>query len=197
MLSKSQQDLIDDLVGGCQIDKQGYVIGNGVHRKADTRTVKALYARRLIRRHRDKTWHHTPAGKKVASPKRGKVVEGSGGLDKKSLPRKGPGRPKGSLSKRTFNAREIVARLEAELKRPVDPLEGLLRMAARCEKKDPGLAVECQRAALPYLYPRLSSVEHGGVAGEPIQHEHKVDVRQLSQEKLDQLEEILRSGGSS
>jgi hypothetical protein len=66
------------------------------------------------------------------------------------------GRPKGSVSKRRMLAHEVMNRLEAELGRPVNPLEGLLRIGS--DPTQPvSIRVECMSECLQYLWPKLQS----------------------------------------
>jgi len=53
-------------------------------------------------------------------------------------------------------AHEVMAQLEAELGRKVNPLEALLRIAS--DPKQPvTIQVQCLAECLPYLYPKLQS----------------------------------------
>lgn len=183
-LTYKQQDLLNTVATtGITLRKDFVLVGTGVHEKADARTVRALQRRRLITLAKNGVWLVTKAGKKVAKPKRLKDVQnhplGTPAETEKETRRQGPRR-------QFFDAREIVARLSEEYGHSVDPLEGLLRMA---EDKDtaPGLRAECRKAALPYVHTRLNAVEHTGVGGDPIQHEHKVDLTKLNYEELAQM----------
>lgn len=66
------------------------------------------------------------------------------------------GRPKGSISKRRAMAQEVLAQLETELGKSVNPLEGLLRIGADVNQPMP-IRVQCMSESLPYLYPKLQS----------------------------------------
>jgi hypothetical protein len=66
------------------------------------------------------------------------------------------GRPKGAISKRRAVAQEVLAQLEAELGKSVNPLEGLLRIGA--DTAQPlAVRVQCMSESLPYLFPKLQS----------------------------------------
>ena len=66
------------------------------------------------------------------------------------------GRPRGSVSKKRQLAHEILAGLEAELGRKVNPLEGLLRIGNDPEQPVT-VRVQCLSECLPYLWPKLQS----------------------------------------
>lgn len=66
------------------------------------------------------------------------------------------GRPKGSISKRRAVAHEVLAQLEAELGRAVNPLEGLLRIGADVNQPM-AIRVQCMSESLTYLFPKLQS----------------------------------------
>lgn len=66
------------------------------------------------------------------------------------------GRPKGAISKRRAVAQEVLAQLEAELGKSVNPLEGLLRIGADTAQPM-AVRVQCMTESLPYLFPKLQS----------------------------------------
>lgn len=71
-------------------------------------------------------------------------------------------------------AMEVLAQLEEELGRPVNPLEGLLRLGSD-PNQPTDVRVTCMTSALPYLYPKLAqqSVALTGPSGEgPVQTVH-------------------------
>lgn len=79
--------------------------------------------------------------------------------------REGAGRPKGSASRKT---REVADRAAEEGLLPLDYMLKVMRDEGADQKRRDGMAI----AAAPYLHPKLSAVEHGGVGGGAIQHEH-------------------------
>jgi len=62
-----------------------------------------------------------------------------------------PGRPKGSVSKRTQVARDLIEKLN------YCPLENLLKIA-RARRYSIEIRMDAMKAALPFLYPKLSTV---------------------------------------
>lgn len=66
------------------------------------------------------------------------------------------GRPRGAISKKRAAAHEVMVKLERELGRPVNPLEGLLRIGS--DPQQPiSLRVQCMTEACPYLFPKLQN----------------------------------------
>lgn len=66
------------------------------------------------------------------------------------------GRAAGAISKKYEKARDLIERLNEELGKNVDPLEGLLRLSA-----DTALPVEfradCMKATISFIYPKLQA----------------------------------------
>src|SRR3954452_4416587 len=93
--------------------------------------------------------------------------------------REGAGRPRGSRARRT---RESVAKAEAL---GPTPLEVLLESmhAARAEGER-GEAVECAKAAAPYVHPKLAPTSPPAAVHE------EIDYTVLSDSELDQLEKL-------
>ena len=199
-LSKKQQELLDKInTPGVYVNEEQMVIGRGKYEKADTRTLDALYRRRLVRKLRNGKWSVTPAGRKAAKTNTGKdvsseatkTIRGKNGIGKRGpLPGHG-GKPKGAVRERTWNARDLMIRLEAELGRPVDPLEGMVRIAHKLEDAgNHSAALEAWKALAQYQYPKLSNIEHVGAGGGPVQHQHEIDVTKLTNKELDILEKL-------
>lgn len=76
--------------------------------------------------------------------------------------RKGAGRPKGSLGKRT---RAIAEQAAAE---GVTPLEFMLKIM-RDERQDLRFRAEMARAAAPFIHPRLEAIAHVPSDGAPLE----------------------------
>lgn len=74
------------------------------------------------------------------------------------------GRKKGTPNKRTA---ALAARAEAAAQDGISPLEYLLSVMRdpAAEEKD---RLEAAKAAAPYVHPKLSSIEHKGEGGGPL-----------------------------
>ena len=94
--------------------------------------------------------------------------------------RAGAGRPRGSRGRRT---REAVAKAEALGPTPLEVLLELMHVArAEGERAE---AVECAKAAAPYVHPKLAPTSP------PTPVEFKADYSVLTESELDQLETLL------
>ena len=94
--------------------------------------------------------------------------------------REGAGRPRGSRGRRT---REAVAKAEALGPTPLEVLLELMHVArAEGERAE---AVECAKAAAPYVHPKLAPTSP------PTPVEFKADYSVLTESELDQLETLL------
>jgi hypothetical protein len=79
----------------------------------------------------------------------------------KGLPKTG-GRQPGSVNKKTAYARQILE------EHGVDPVEQLAK-AMKDENVPLEVRVDCAKALLPYVYPRLAAVEVTGRDGRPVE----------------------------
>jgi hypothetical protein len=94
--------------------------------------------------------------------------------------REGAGRPRGSRGTRT---REAVAKAEALGPTPLEVLLESMHVArAEGERAE---AVECAKAAAPYVHPKLAPTSP------PTPVEFKADYSVLTESELDQLETLL------
>ena len=104
----------------------------------------------------------------------------------KGGPREGAGRPRGSRGRRTKNS---ITKAEALGPTPLEVLlESMHAARAEGERAE---AVECAKAAAPYVHPKLASISPPTPVHEPLDY----DV--LSDTELDQLEKCIRSCSSS
>ncbi len=86
------------------------------------------------------------------------------------------GRLPGTPNKRTVYARQILDEHGA------DPVE-MLAKTMRDEKNVPlDIRIDCAKALLPYVYPRLAAVEVTGRDGDPVQVEHDSALLRLMRE---------------
>lgn len=85
----------------------------------------------------------------------------------KGLPKTG-GRQPGSVNKKTAYARQILDTYG------VDPVEQLAK-AMKDENVPLEVRVDCAKALLPYVYPRLAAVEVTGRDGGPVETENKTE----------------------
>jgi hypothetical protein len=85
--------------------------------------------------------------------------------------RKGAGRRKGSLTKKT---REIAEKASAEGITPLEVMLGAMRAA--WEKQDKDTAARFAKDAAPYVHPRLANVEHTGEDGGPMKHSVEIHI---------------------
>lgn len=97
-------------------------------------------------------------------------------------PRKGSGRKKGSLTRKT---REIAQRASAEGITPLEVMILAMRDHLKAKRLDQAAAIA--KDAAPYMHPRLAAVAHSGPKGGPIQ---TLDLTNLSDEKLAALETV-------
>jgi len=88
------------------------------------------------------------------------MVSGHGGR------RPGAGRKAGTATQKT---RDIADRAASEGKTPLEVMLDVMRRASF--QQDDALALEAAKSAAPYVHPRLSSIEHGGKDGQPLQLE--------------------------
>lgn len=95
--------------------------------------------------------------------------------------REGAGRKPGSVNKATVKREREIARSG------LTPLEYMLKVM-RNSKADNSRRDDMAKAAAPYVHPKLSTTQHTGPGGGPIQ---TVDLTKLGDEQLDQLEAIL------
>jgi hypothetical protein len=80
--------------------------------------------------------------------------------------RKGAGRKAGALSKKT---REVA---ERAIQEGITPLEVMIKaMHEYFAKGDWARAAAIAKDVAPYMHPRLSSIEHSGKDGAPVQFE--------------------------
>lgn len=102
--------------------------------------------------------------------------------------RKGAGRKKGSLSKKT---REIAEKAAAT---GITPLEVMIEAMRKAYKSKGGAAAAFQYAiaAAPYMHPRISSIEVSGPDAGPIEHEHNHKMTNMPPD-TDSIEEWLES----
>lgn len=76
--------------------------------------------------------------------------------------REGAGRPKGVRNKRTV---EQVEHIEASGMTPLEYLTSVYQDPRADESK----RIDAAKAAAPYVHPKLSSIEHSGPGGGPIE----------------------------
>src|SRR3954454_9250575 len=97
----------------------------------------------------------------------------------KGGPREGAGRPRGSRGKRT---KDSIAKAEALGPTPLEVLlESMLAARAEGERAE---AVDCAKAAAPYVHPKLAPTSPPNPVHEPL------DYNVLSDTELAQLEKI-------
>lgn len=70
--------------------------------------------------------------------------------------------------KRRATARAVVTRIEEETSQCADPLEFMLRIMAD-DTQPYESRVECAKAAVAYVHPKLASVQHTGADGAPLE----------------------------
>lgn len=106
---------------------------------------------------------------------RDKVRLANGGAPPGRPAPEGAGRPRGSPNKRTVYARLVLEDLGS------DPVEMLARTMADEANVPLDVRVECAKALLPYVYPKLSAVEVSGPDGDPVkvEHEHALVMRMM------------------
>ena len=86
---------------------------------------------------------------------------------------KSGGRVPGTPNKKTVHARQILEEYGA------DPVEALAK-AMKDEKNVPlELRIDCAKALLPYVYPRLAAVEVTGRDGGPIETQNNIVLQSL------------------
>ena len=97
------------------------------------------------------------------------------------------GRRPGTPNKRTVHAREVLEEHGA------DPVE-MLAKTMKDEQVPRDLRVDCAKALLPYVYPRLSAVEVTGRDGDAVkvEHDHDLCVRLMADDVVvERLEAIV------
>lgn len=90
------------------------------------------------------------------------------------------GRKKGVKNKRTIAKRDELARMIDKGISPLEYMLDVMRDPAR-EEKD---RLDAAKAAAPYIHPRLTSIEHTGKDGDPIQAEITGELSDASLAKL-------------
>jgi hypothetical protein len=103
-----------------------------------------------------------------------KVRLANGGLPPGKPAPRGSGRPLGSPNKRTVHARVVLEDLGA------DPAAFLAR-TMKDEDSPLDVRIDCAKALMPYVFPKLSAVEVSGPDGEPVrvEHEHSLVMRMM------------------
>lgn len=119
---------------------------------------------------------HVLAARHGVSVSRIKEIRAAAGWSRKddkggSLPGSpkpfGSGRVKGQPNKRTIHAREVLEEHGA------DPVAMLAKTMTDEDGVPLDLRVDCAKALLPYVYPKLSAVELSGPDGDPVRVEHE------------------------
>jgi predicted transcriptional regulator len=173
-LTAQQQRMLERFVtsnGKVAVTRVGCWVGTGI--KPHRQVLDSLVKRKLVKLNRN-GYVVTPEGRKTAKVQKAKARPDGEAKRKVGRPKGGPGyggRPPDRAIRRTIDARALIAQLEKELRRPVDPLEGLLRFAAN-EDMTENFRRDCMTQALPYIYP------------------HGWDLSKLGPKELDVLSEL-------
>jgi hypothetical protein len=111
---------------------------------------------------------------------RDKVRLANGGAPPGKPAPEGAGRPRGTPNKRTLYARVVLEDLGS------DPV-AMLAKTMKDEANVPlDVRVECAKALLPYVYPKLSAVEVSGPGGDSVkvEHDHTLVMRMMQNPAL-------------
>lgn len=109
-----------------------------------------------------------------------KVRLANGGAPAGKPAPEGAGRPRGTPNKRTLHARFVLEELGA------DPA-GFLALAMKDEANPLDVRIDCAKALMPYVFPKLSAVQVSGVGEDGairVEHEHALVMRMMRNPEL-------------